>query len=90
MKPTLTKPFTGNLDFSKVESRTGKPVTEEDKIRITCLWAGQRGHEKCGWCKTCGGPRWVERDLEVFNVRMGTVKLEKCPHLVKDIWRNDA
>ncbi len=39
------------------EYRYGRPPEHDDLDRINCAIAGDIGHQQCGWCVDCNGPR---------------------------------
>lgn len=70
MKPTHTSIVVTHR--SDVGSIIGRDLTERELIQMNCFWAGQPGHEKCGWCLACSYPR--------------SIKVETCNHPEKYIF----
>lgn len=55
MKPT--RPLSENWNWDYCQDRVGRILSDREMIEVSCIWAGQLGHEKCGWCSNCLRPR---------------------------------
>ena len=79
MEPTLKRPYTGARSEemrTRLTRLLGRESHEGDYIMMECMWAGQLGHEKCGWCAHCHRPRWLE--------------CKDCKHPFEKVWKNDT
>lgn len=46
------------MNAQEFEARTGYAPVDDDLERVNCDRIGEIGHQQCGWCEQCKGPRF--------------------------------
>src|SRR5688572_18281159 len=46
------------MTAEQYEQKTGRAPDQDDLQRANCDRVGKVGHENCGWCEECDGPRF--------------------------------
>lgn len=75
MKPTRSKSL-DSTSFSYIQDLLGRILTEREKIEVDCFWAGQTGHEGCGYCLGCSRPR--------------SLKVKGCEHPLDKVYKGEG